>query len=216
MKVNQLITATVVILQLFVGAVGAQDVINEFQTRTEFRASYSPIKKLKLTISPEFRFDDSFSLAKYHFEAGAAYKLNKQFTAGAKYRFVINPRDSKDTEYLSRYMFSLTYKKKLDRFTPSFRMAYSTYADDENTDSKYLRFKGGLNYDIANCKITPQIGIEAFRDQSEKELYKIRYIVGADYKLFKNNYIGIRYKLDFYRTAYYNKHIIGLNYKIKF
>lgn len=216
MSNKQLALVMTLCLLFLVGAARAQDVVNEFQGRTSFEASYSPIKKLKLTVSPELRFDESFALSKYHIEGEAAYKLNKQFTVGASYRFVVNPRDSKDTEYFSRFGFGLTYQKKLDRFEPSFRVLYSNYADDDTENSKYLRFKAGLEYNIPKCKITPQVGIEAFRDQIEGEVFKMRYTAGADYKLFKKNYIGIKYKLDYYRTAYYNRHIVGLSYKIKF
>ena len=47
-------------------------------------------------------------------------------------------------------------------------------------------------------------------------LYKMRYSTGVNYKLFKNNYLGINYKFDYYNTEYLNKHIISLGYKIKF
>ena len=215
-SIKQIAFILVMVSIIYSGSVHAQDVVNELQTRYSFEATYSPIKRLKLSLSPELRFDDEFSLSKYHVETGAAFKLSPVFSIEGQYRFVINPRDTKDTEYLSRYMFGLRYKKKLDRYTLSFRMARSNYADDDTDNSKYLRFRGKLKYNIKKCKISPLVGLEAFRDQNEKEVVKMRYFVGADYKLFKKNYIGIRYKLDYFRDAYYNKHIVAINYKIKF
>ncbi len=194
----------------------AQDVVNEFQARTAIQIEYSPIKHLKLNISPELRFDENFSLDKYHIEAAASYKLSKVFAVGANYRFIINPRDTKETEYYSRFAFYAKLKKKYGDFTPSFRLAYSNFADDEddNTDN-YLRLKAALKYDIPKCKLTPVIGVEGFQNLTEKEFYKMRYSAGVDYKLFKKNFIGVRYKLDYYRTEYKNRHIISLEYKIK-
>lgn len=194
----------------------AQNVVNEFQGRTAIQLEYSPIKHLKLNISPELRFDENFSLDKYHIEAAASYKLSKLFVVGANYRFIINPRETKETEYYSRYAFFAKLKKKLGDFEPSLRLAYSNYADedDDNADN-YLRLKAAVEYDIPKCKFTPVISAEGFQNLTEKELSKMRYSAGVDYKLFKKNYIGVRYKLDYYRTEYKNRHIVSLEYKIK-
>jgi isopentenyldiphosphate isomerase len=196
----------------------AQDVVNDFQYRTSFNAQFKPIKKLKIYISPELRFDEDFSLDKYYLEAGAAYKLSSAFSVGANYRFIINPREEKETEYYSRYNLFATLKQKFGDFTPAIRLSYSNFADadEDNELSNYLRYKASLEYNIPKNKITPVVGIEAFHHLSDKEISKVRYTAGADYKLFKNNYIGFRYKLDYYRTSYKNKHIFGLEYKIKF
>lgn len=194
----------------------AQDVVNEFQSRTAVGLTYSPIKKLKLNLTPELRFDENFSLDKYLLEAGASYKLSKLIALGANYRFVANPRETKETEYFSRYAIYATLKKNYGDFEPSLRLAYANYADndDDETDN-YLRFKASVKYDIPKCKINPVISAEAYQNLSVKELTKMRYSIGANYKLFKKNYISVKYKFDYYRTEYKNRHIISLEYKIK-
>jgi isopentenyldiphosphate isomerase len=196
----------------------AQEVENEFEYRTSVYAQFKPLKKLKVYISPEARFDEDFSLGEYNMEAGATYKLSSAFSVGANYRFIINPRESKETEYYSRYKFYVTLKQKYGDFTPSVKLSYSNFADDDkdNELNNYLRYKASLEYDIPKSKLTPVVGIEAFHNLNDKEISKIRYSAGADYKLFKNNYIGLRYKFDFYRTSYKNRHVFGLQYKIKF
>ena len=196
--------------------VKAQVVENELQTRTELELSFKPVKKLKLTFMPQLRFDEDFSLDRYLFETGAEYKPLKFMELGAAYRFVVNPRDTKSTEYFNRYSFSATAKKEFGRFEPAFRLRYSNYADDDITDKNFIRYKASLKYDIANCKLTPFVASELFQQADGGGLYKMRYSTGLNYKLFKNNYLGVSYKFDYYNTEYLNKHIISLGYKIKF
>ena len=122
----------------------------------------------------------------------------------------------KDTEYFNRYGFSATAAKKLGNFEPAFRLSYSNYADDDVSDKSFMRYKASLKYDIPKCKLTPFVAAELFQQTDGGDLYKMRYSTGLDYKLFKNNYIGVNYKFDYYNTEYLNKHIISLGYKIKF
>lgn len=193
----------------------AQDIDNQFESRAAFKLTYNPIKKLKLSLSPELRFDENMSLDEYLIEAGAAYKIGKMFTLGANYRFMANERETKATEYYSRFAFYGMLKKKYGDFEPSLKFGYSNYSDDDEEMDNYLRYKASLKYDIPKSKITPVISAEGFHNLSTSELYKMRYAIGADYKLFKKNYIGLKYKFDYFRTQYKNRHIISLEYKIK-
>ncbi len=204
------------VFMLFAGTIQAQEVTNEFQTRTELELVYKPVKKLKLTFMPQLRFDENFSLDKYLFEGEAEYKLTKFLDVAATYRFVVNPRDTKDTEYFNRYGFSATAGKKFGNFEPAFRLRYSNYADDDVSDKSFMRYKASLKYDIPKCKLTPFVAAELFQQTDGGDLYKMRYSTGLDYKLFKKNFIGVSYKFDYYNTDYLNKHIISLGYKIKF
>ena len=194
----------------------AQETENEFQARTKLDVSFKPVKKLKLTLTPELRFDDEFTLDKYLFEGEISYKAMKYLSFAGSYGLVGNIRKSKDTEYSSRYAFSTILKKEFNRFEPSFRLMYSNYADDEIDDKKYMRYKAALKYDIANCKITPSAAVQAFQQLNGGGLYKMRYAVGIDYKLFKNNFLGASYKLDYYQNEYKNRHILSIGYKLKF
>lgn len=214
---NIKIVTTLIFITIFSASLLAQDVNNIFQYRTFAEIKYKPVKNLNVYLSPEFRFDESFALDKYHIEAGAAYKLTKAFSVGLNYRFIINPRDVKETEYYSRFNLYAKLKQKYGDFTPYIKLGYANYADDDqdNELTNYMRYKAGMTYDIPKCKITPKIGIEAFHNLSDKEISKVRYSVGADYKLFKKNYISLKYKIDYFRTEYTNKHILQLGYKIK-
>lgn len=196
----------------------AQDVENEYQFRTSASVSYKPVKKLKLVFTPEVRFDESFSVGKYLLEGELRYKLFKSFYLSGNYRFIINPRDENPTEYFHRFAIAAIYKKSFKRFEPAIKISYTNDSDDDNGDDAndhFLRYKASLNYDIRKCKLTPLIGIELFQQLGNNGLYKVRYKAGFDYKLFKNNYIGVNYKLDYYMQEYTNKHIFSIGYKIK-
>lgn len=206
----------VLLFSLIISSAWAQEVDNELQIRTEFKATYKPTKKLKISFNPELRFDETFTVDKYNLEGIASYKVWKFLSIDAGYRFIGNPRNGKTTEYFNSYMFGFSAKKSFDRFKSSIRVRYTNYADDEITDKKFLRYKGDLEYNIKGCKITPFVAVEAFQRLNDNELYKMRYVVGADYKIFKKNYIGITYKLDYYLLKAENKHIIDVSYKINF
>lgn len=197
-------------------AVSAQEVETDLQTRTSIEFAFEPIEKLKLNIIPELRFDQNFSLDRYLFEGEAVYKPYKFLSIAGSYRFVGNLRETKDTEYLNRFAFSATAKKKLNRFEPAFRLRYSNYSDEEVSNEAYLRYKASLSYNIQNCKLTPILGVEAFQEMTGGQLYKMRYSVGVDYKLFKKNYLGVDYKFDYYLTEFKNRHILSVGYKFKF
>lgn len=197
-------------------SVKGQDVDNDYQSRVKLDISINPIKKVRFTLSPELRFDESLSLDEYLLEGEVKYKTSKLITLGASYGLVGNLRDEKETEYLSRYSISAILKTDIERFEPSFRFMYSNYADDEIDDKNYLRFKAALKYDIPKCKLTPFVAAQAFYQLSGEDFYKMRYALGADYKLAKNNYIQAGYKLDYYQNEYKNRHIFTLGYKLKF
>lgn len=216
-KNRNVVLATFTLLIVLISVSGqAQELENEFQTRTKLDLGFKPLKKVKFTIMPELRFEDDFSLDKYILEGEAEYKISKLLKFGASYGFIGNLRDVKNTEYFSRYALSITLKKEFNRFEPSLRLMYSNYADDEIDDKNYLRYKASLKYDINNFKLTPYLAVQAFQQLNDGGLYKMRYAAGGSYKLMKNHYLNADYKLDYYNMEYKNRHIISIGYKINF
>jgi len=199
----------------YAGKVNSQTVINEFQTRTEVKLSYKPLNKLSLSLNPEIRWDESFQVDKYMLESGISYEPLKGLSMGGSYRFIINPRTSKATEYLNRFALYTSYKKKIERFEPSLRIKYTNYTEDAS-QGEFLRYRAKIEYDIKSCKITPIVSAEAFHELSGNQIYKMRYALGAEYKLNKKSSLGLGYILDYYMTEYQNKHIIKVGYKYKF
>jgi Protein of unknown function (DUF2490) len=199
----------------YAGKVNSQTVTNDFQTRTDVKLSFEPLDKLSLSLNPEIRWDDSFGVSKYMLESGLSYKPVKGLTLGGSYRFIINPRNTKATEYLHRFALKASYKKKIERFEPSLRIKYTNYTEDLSL-GEFLRYRAKLEYDIKGSKITPMLSAEAFHYLSGNQIYKMRYALGAEYKLNKKSSISLGYMLDYYMTEYQNKHIINLGYKYKF
>lgn len=193
-----------------------QEIEQVYQSRTGIDLSFKPTSDLKVTISPELRFDDDFSVDKLMFDADLDYKLSDVVSLGTSYGLVVNNRESKATEYIGRYYFSATFKKDFNRFTPSFKLKYSNYADDNTDDKRFLRYKLGLKYNIKDCKLTPSVSTQLYQSLDESSLYKIRYAVGANYKINKSNYLKLGYKLDYHYTDYLNMHIFSAAYLVKF
>ncbi len=194
----------------------AQDVENEAQYRMGVELDFKIAKGLKLMVAPQLRFDNDFSVDRLQLETALRYKTFGFLYWEANYRRINKPQDDLSSEKFSKYGFSLSAKETYGRFTPALRLRYSNYADDDVDDKQFLRYKASVKYDIKKCKITPSLAIEAFQELNDYELYKMRYTAGADYKLMKNNYIGISYKLDYYKQEYRNRHIISLGYKYSF
>lgn len=206
----------IIICLLIIGTqLSAQDVENDFEYRTSVKLSFKPIKKLKIKFSPEIRFKDDFSVDRYLLETELVYKPLKILYLSGGYRFVVNPRNEKDTEYLHRYEFGAALKKDFDRFQPQLRLRYTNYADDDAED-QFLRYKAALGYNIKDCKLTPTLSAELFQQLSDNSMYKMRYKLGLDYKLLKKNYITASYRFDYYLQEDKNNHIFSLGYKIKF
>lgn len=216
MSFRQIINLLIVFFLCNTSSILAQDIENEFQTRTSVKLSYSPIKKMKVSISPEVRMDENFTLDKFLAEGEVEYKISKLIRVAGTYRYVVNQRNTKPTEYLHQYAANLKLKKKFGRFEPSLRIRYANYADDDIQDKAFMRYKLKLEYDIAKTSLQPFIGAEIFRQVSDDGNNKMRYSVGVNYKLMKKNYIGVSYKLDYYQQEYKNRHIISVNYHFKF
>lgn len=204
-----------ILLTLISQYLGAQTVENDFQSRTELKLSYEPIDKIRLSVTPEVRLDESFKMDKFLLESGVQYKPVKVFSIGGSYRFIANTRNTKSTEYLHRFALDATYSKKIERWKPSFRLRYTNYTEDD-ANSDFLRYKAKVEYNIKNFKLSPVVGVEAFHELSDNEFYKMRYTLGFDYKLNKQNAISVGYKLDYYLQEYLNKHIVYVGYKFKF
>lgn len=205
----------ILLLLIFTTSVNAQEVENDFQSRTYFTASTKLLKNLKLSVTPEIRFDDSFAIDKYLLEGKLSYGITDNLSVGTGYRFYANERETKSTEYDNRYSFNIKYKKEFLRFEPSLKISYTNDSDDDS-NANILRYKAEINYNIKKCKITPFAGAEAFQETSGGELNKMRYFLGLDYKLSKKNHIEANYKFDYFQNELKNKHIVSLGYKLKF
>lgn len=205
----------ILLIILPAGTAFTQTVSNEFQSRTKIELNLDLLKGLNLSLAPEVRLDESFSVDKYLLESTLSYKPLKGLELGGSYRFIINPRDEKATEYLNRFALYARYTYKIQRWKPSLRIKYTNYTEDISTGT-FLRYRAKINYDIKSCKITPTASVEAFQDLDDNQLYKFRYGIGMRYKLNKHSAIDLGYNLDYYMQEYRNKHILEIGYRYSF
>lgn len=209
---------TILVIMAFGFNLVSQDIEQEYQIRTSAAISYKPVKKLKVVFSPEVRYDETLKIGRYLLEGKMTYKPIKHLFLTGNYKFIINPRQENPTEYFHRFGGGIIYKRTFGDFKPGFKLSYTNDSDDgdgDNESDNYLRYKGWVEYNIPDCKLTPEVGVELFQQLGTSGLYKVRYKAGFEYKLFKDNFIGVSYKLDYYMKKYTNKHIFSVGYKLK-
>lgn len=229
MNIRRVVLISLIMLSALSRAVAdgtRDDVENIFKYRMGLDFQIKLIKGLKLNIAPEFRFEDGFDALLL--DGGLTYKSFGFIYWGATYRMVIDRQESSsssstggfgsqyEAELHHKYAFDVTLKEKFGRFTPSFRLRYNNYADEDITDKEFLRYRAKVEYDVPKCRVTPFVSVELFQTIKESELYKTRYSVGFDYKVNKTSSLGLDYKLDFFNLKYKNAHIISAGYKYKF
>ena len=87
----------------------------------------------------------------------------------------------------------------------------------EEKDAKHnltLRSRVNVKYDIPNCKINPFASVELYTRLDEWKGYdKLRYRLGASYKINKDNSISLYYLFEDVNGGA-NGHAIGLEYSI--
>ncbi len=188
-------------------------------------------KGLKLEVGPELRYYEGFD--KFLLNGGVSYKVIDNLYVGVSYRLIVdrgeststssfnsfggfNSGSSYDYETYHRFALDATYKDKFGRFTPSFRVRYNNYSDDDNGNEAYLRYRAKVEYDIRKCIITPFLYAEAFQQTEDSALYKMRYSTGFDLKSGKNSAFEFGYKFDYFLLKYKNAHIFSVGFKQKF
>ncbi len=192
---------------------------NEWNSWTNISLTKNINKKLSLSFSPEVRFTEQFKVDEYFFETGLEYKLFKFLNIGGNYRYIVNERETKSTEYFGRLALDLTGKYSLKKLEFQLRTRYCQYNDfdaDEDSNDPYLRYRLKLKYNISKLKIKPSIAMELFQQLNDNEITKTRTTVGLDYKINKTQKIGVKYLIQNYLNEDYLKNILSLEYKITF
>lgn len=193
----------------------AQDVENDFQTRAKVKLGFNPVSKVKVFIIPQFRLDETFNIDKYLADAEVIYKPISLFSIGGSYRIIGESNSEGKDELLNRFALNASLQKIFKRWEPSIRTKYTNYTEDLN-GGEFLRLRGKVEYNIRKSKITPSISTEAYNDLNNNGWYKLRYGIGINYKINKNQSFFTGYRFDYYLKQYRNKHILNLGYKINF
>ncbi|RMG26052.1 MAG: DUF2490 domain-containing protein [Methanobacteriota archaeon] len=190
-----------------------QSVENNFQQRYSTSIEYKASKKFSFVLSPEIRTkNNAISIDEYLMEGAVGYELIDWFEVGGRYRL-----RNKSSKTLQRIAIEASVKRSLGRFAPSLRLMLTNENEiGSNAPSEKLwrtRFK--LKYKRLTRILNPYSSIEAFRNLDENEWQKMRYLIGAQFRLNKYFQLDLQYKFDYFLSKFQNDHIIGLNLKIK-
>jgi hypothetical protein len=215
-KDKSYLISAIFILFAFIGnqSYAQNTVTQDIQSRTSASVLIKANKKLRFKFTPEIRMDKQFNIDKWFLEGEGRYKPYSFLAFELQYRFVVNPRTTKETELLNRFALSTKLMHQHKRFDFSFRTAFTNYNDDLSID-KYLRYKFKLEYNIKKLPLNPYIAAEAFHQISYNQMDKMRYAFGLQYKISKHHALDMAYKLDYHLLEYYNKHIISFAYTYK-
>lgn len=208
---------------LLIGSIATASADNEVENVEAYRIGVEmdwklfDVKGLKFSLAPQLRYGEGFDYEQMVIETGVRYKTFGFLYWSANYRLTVEPTgEMMQTDKYGRYFLSLTAKESFGDFTPSLRAMYTNYTNEDVNDTEYMRYRAKVNYDIPKCPITPYLSTELFYDMDENLLNRTRIGAGVDYKVKKNNYIGLDYKLDYYALKYKNRHIFSLGYKVSF
>ncbi len=192
---------------------------NEWNSWTNISLTKNINKKLSVSFSPEVRFTEQFKVDEYFFEAGLDYKLFKFLYVGGSYRYIVNERETKSTEYFGRYSLDVTGEYSLKKLDIQLRTRYCQYNDfdaEDDSNDPFLRYRLKLKYNISKSRITPIVAMELFHQLNDNEINKTRTTFGLDYKINKAQKIGVKYLVQNYLDEDYLKNILSLEYKITF
>ena len=153
---------------------------------------------------------------------------------GARHRFNVSLTGSVTFGRLKlslRERWQYTYRPEKTAMRDEYRYVYdmngalkdgypTMTSEDKTYDGKgknVLRSRLMADYNIPHCKVDPFASVEAYNAWS---LQKIRYTVGADWKISKPHTLTFYYRYQNVRDkdddAEPDMHIVGLGYKYKF
>lgn len=193
------------------------------------RTSIGAEKKLTKKISIETKLETRYYSPVYIdaaafnffrlFELGANYKITKQLSASAFYRYGLRKNNEfADFEGRNRYFVNLAYQTKFNKFKLNNRLRYQQqYRDnDELTElqSSFWRYKLESSYKI-NSKLSPYLATEFFYKTQTQKIDQLRVSTGLNYKINKNNNLEVGVFQDF-NSSNNNLFNIELGYKFDF
>ena len=210
-------------------SIGAE---TEFRTRndaktadrwsTGIEAEYKIIKGLKASAGYTFLYDNNMEKLSYNYDAtGAVASLNNWRPSYRSFRhpFSVSLQGSKTFGRLGislreRWQYTYRPEKNLNRY--DFDNAHWEAKPIKSKAKNVLRSRLQLDYDIPNWKADPYTSVEF---TNAWNVQKVRYTLGADYKLKKAHTFSFYYRYQDIRDndeTEPDMHIIGVGYKFKF
>ena len=206
----------VVVLFLFIVGISsltAQD--SELGYWVEFEFTKTFLKNFEISIIPDVRMSDDFTVIKYQFDGRLAYTPFEFLELATAYRRKTHIKKKGD-EVTHRLVLDAKFSKEFNRFKSSFRTRFTTYNNpDDDGKTSFIRPRVKVVYDIKGNKFSPYTSYELFHDITNKELRKGRFDVGVLRKMGKFHRIGVYYRLQHYYIDRPSINILGIDYRFK-
>ncbi len=204
-------------------------VAGEFRTRNHLRtagrwsvgvsADYKIAPWLKTSAGYDLLWDNNAEKITYE-DDGRTYNKWTPHYWGARHRLHLDLRGDAD---LGRFNVSLRERWQYT-LRPGKTVARYDFADEAWEDrviggkgKHVLRSRLQVEYNIPHAKVTPYASVELF---NAWQLDKVRYTLGADWKVSKHHGVGMYYRLQTVNGSDddndTNEHIIGMSYQYKF
>ncbi len=184
-------------------------------------------KKISLLLSQELRMNENISEAGTVFtELGGQYKIIKNLSFSASYRFIMKRNLDDSYSKRHRYMLDLAYKYKFHKFNFSVRERFQNQYSDIYSSSAgavpatYLRNKLSLKYGIRK-RIDAYLSGEFFyqlNNPDGNELDNERFTAGMSYKLNRASDFDVFYMINKELNVKdpWTSYIIGIGYNYSF
>ncbi len=147
----------------FAGKAGAQQ--NDFGLWVGYQAQFTPFKKFRIELAPEFRFDQNLrNLDRFLVDGGLEYRPLQWMHISGYYRYIVrNRRDHYDHRH--RFYADLKLQKEIGKVELSYRLRYQNQFTDfgvfreEGIGSSYLRHKFGTDFNLPR-KLTASLSAD--------------------------------------------------------
>ena len=205
------------------GPVGLKAQTTEYSLRSSVDLELKIAKKLKVEITPEYRYNPENRAGTLLVQTGLNYRMAGWLSVGGYYRLDVSKAtgsenlDGSAYDFSNRFAFDANAKVSLKRFTPKFRVRYCNFTDfDNDTEDKsnYLRYRIRLDYNVKGIKLTPFAAAEFYQKLSSGLFSKARYYIGAEYQFNKGNAISFEYSFADKFKNLTRYHILEAVYKI--
>ncbi|MBR1518544.1 MAG: DUF2490 domain-containing protein [Prevotella sp.] len=197
----------------------------EFRSRNNSRTAdcwnfeadinYKPVKWLKVALGYMYMIDNEPEKLSYNDDGG--YNNWRPSCWASSHRVLVNVTGSKKfgrIELSLRERWQYTYRP--EKMTTRYDFDNAKWEDTpiKGKGKHLMRSRLTAEYDIPKCKIRPYASVEVFNDS---KLDKVRYTVGAEYKIKKIHTFDVFYRYQqIINDDTPNRHILGLGYKYKF
>ncbi|SDC30820.1 DUF2490 domain-containing protein [Williamwhitmania taraxaci] len=183
-------------------------------------------KRISLNLAGELKFKDTLTkVDEFLTEFGLGVKINSHFDLFGGYRL---GRSAEEDAFYTNHRFTVGAKTDWDisRLKVVYNMRYEfefaeVYTNGYNLEeSKRVRGRVSVEYNLPNSKLTPFFSAELFYDMSpnkEREFNRIRYRLGSDFAINKRNKLEVfaQYQKNMNAKTDKSSMVLGLFYSFE-